>query len=101
MSGGSNSSTGTGKDFANRVAELQRLLGDDELFTFVRHPAASGTNNEAERTLRQPALDRRTDRTRKPPTGARRRTILVSVLESLRLHLSEFTLPHLLDEIGS
>ncbi|MFV0442814.1 MAG: hypothetical protein ACK5Q5_04495, partial [Planctomycetaceae bacterium] len=32
---------------------------------------------------------------------ARRRTILVSVLESLRLHLPKFTLPHLLEEIGT
>ncbi|MFV0445733.1 MAG: hypothetical protein ACK5Q5_19295 [Planctomycetaceae bacterium] len=37
----------------------------------------------------------------KTPTGARRRTILVSVLEPLRLHLPEFTLPHLFDEIGN
>ncbi|MCH8991011.1 MAG: hypothetical protein IIA44_04580 [Acidobacteria bacterium] len=38
-------------------------------------------------------MDRRTGRTSKTPSGARRRTILVSVLESLRLHLEEFTLP--------
>jgi len=86
------------RDFVNLVHELVRLLGDDELFTFVRHPAASGTNNEAERTLRGPAMDRRTGRTSKTPRGARRRTVLVSVLESLRLHLAEFTLPGVLQE---
>lgn len=88
------------RDFVNLVHELVRLLGDDELFTFVRHPQASGTNNEAERTLRGPALDRRTGRTSKTLRGARRRTILVSVFESLRVHLAEFTLPALLQEIS-
>lgn len=89
------------RDFVNLVHELVRLLGDEELFTFVRHPAASGTNNEAERTLRGPAMDRRTGRTSKTPRGARRRTILVSVFESLRLHLAEFTLPAVLQEISN
>ena len=60
-------------------------MGDNELFTFVLHPQASGTNNEAERSLRGAAVDRRTGRTSKTVTGARRRTILVSVLESLEL----------------
>lgn len=83
----------TEKDFFNLVHELVRLLGDGELFTFVLHPEASGTNNAAERILRGPAMDRRTGRTSKTPNGARRRTILVSVLESLRLHLEDFTLP--------
>lgn len=92
--------TDSERDFANLVAGLLRLLGDDELFTFVLHPEAGGTNNEAERTLRQPALDRRTGRTNKTPAGARRRTILVSVLESLRLYLPEFTLPNVLAEVG-
>jgi hypothetical protein len=87
------------REFLNLIDELQRLLGDDELFTFVLHPEATGTNNEAERTLRGPALDRRTGRTSKTLCGARRRTILVSVFESLRLHLSEFTLPDVLSEI--
>jgi len=88
------------KDFANLV-ERQRLLGDDELFTFVLHPQAIGTKNEVERTLRQPALDRRTGCAGRTLVGARRRTIVVSVLESLRLHLEHFTLPHVLQEIGS
>lgn len=87
------------REFANLVEELARLLGDDELFTFVVHPAATGTNNEAERTLRQAALDRHTGRTSKTAVGARRRSVLVSVFESLRLHLPEFTLPSVLHEI--
>lgn len=89
------------RDFVNLVHELVRLMGYEELFTFVIHPQATGTNNEAERTLRGPALDRRTGRTSKTIHGTRRRTILVSVFESLRLHLAEFTLPALLREIGT
>jgi hypothetical protein len=91
----------TERDFVNLIEELVRLLGEDELFTFVLHPQAGGTNNEAERTLRGPALDRRTGRTSKTPRGARRRTVLVSVFESLRLHLREFTLANVLTEIHS
>jgi len=89
------------RDYRNLVHELVRLLGDEELFTFVIHPQAAGTNNEAERTLRGPAMDRRTGRTSKTVRGARRRTILVSVLESLRLHLPRFTLAGVLDEIAA
>ncbi len=76
-------------------------MGDEELSTFVIHPQASGTNNEAERTLRGPAMDRRTGRTSKTIRGARRRTILVSVLESLRLHVADFTLSGVLEELAT
>ena len=76
-------------------------MGDNELFTFVLHPQASGTNNEAERALRGAAVDRRTGRTSKTVTGARRRTILVSVLESLRLHLQDVTLSGVQAEVMS
>ncbi len=89
------------KDFFNLVHELVRLMGEQELFTFVLHPAATGTNNEAERSLRGAALDRRTGRTSKTPSGARRRTILVSVMESLRLHLDDFTLSSVQTEVVS
>ena len=51
------------------------------------HPEVPGTNNESERSLRGSAQDRRTVRTSKTEHGARRRTIIGSVLDSLRLHL--------------
>lgn len=89
------------KDFFNLVHELVRLMGERELFTFVLHPTASGTNNEAERSLRTAAMDRRTGRTSKTPAGARRRTILVSVMESLRVHLKDFTLSSVQAEVAS
>ena len=58
------------------------------------------TNNEAERTLRNPAQARQTGRTSKTVQGARRQTIVTSVLESLRLYLSSFTLPNVIEEVG-
>ena len=86
-----------------------RLMLDRQLFVFVTAAdmtfpdgttqPVGGTNNEAERTLRGPAEARKTGRTNKTSRGARRQTILVSVLESLRLHLAEFTLPNLIAEI--
>lgn len=89
--------------------ELMWLMLDRQLFTFVTagpvttplgttEPVA-GTNNEAERTLRGAALARKTGRTSKTPAGARRQTIIVSVLESLRTHLTSFTLSTVIDEI--
>jgi transposase len=89
--------------------EVMRLMLDQQLFTFVTaEPAStpqgqsqpvSGTNNEAERTLRGPAQARDTGRTSKTPKGARRQTIIVSVLESLRLYLPTFTLADVIAEI--
>ena len=58
-----------------------------------------GTNNEAERTLRGPAQARDAGRTNKTLVGARRQSIIVSVLESLRLYLPTFTLSKVTAEI--
>ena len=59
----------------------------------------SGTNNEAERTLRPAAQARMTGRTSKTIRGARRQTIIASVLESLRQHLTTMTLPNVIAEV--
>ena len=82
--------------------EVMWLMLDQQLFTFVTaepvtqpngvNQPVSGTNNEAERTLRGPAQARDTGRTNQTTVGARRQTIIVSVLESLRLYLTTFTL---------
>ena len=82
---------------------------DRQLFVFVtaaditfpngKTQPVGGTNNEAERILRGPAEARKTGRTNKTPRGARRQTIVVSVLESLRLTVPNFTLPNLIEEI--
>lgn len=96
-------------DYRLLVNEVMRLMLDKQLFTFVTaEPAAqpngqsapvAGTNNEAERTLRGAAEARKTGRTSKTLVGARRQTILVSVLESLRLYLPKFTLGGVMEEI--
>jgi len=96
-------------DYRLLVNELMRLMLAQQLFTFVLvKPVAqpngetktvSGTNNEAERTLRGAAQARKTGRTSKTLKGARRQTILTSVLESLRLYLKTFTLQSVIDEV--
>jgi transposase len=96
-------------DYRLLTNEVVRLLLRNELFTFVtakptEQPNGTtkpvdGTNNEAERTLRGAAQARLTGRTNKTLNGARRQTILTSVLESLRLYLPTFTLSTVLDEL--
>jgi len=97
-------------DYRRLCNELMRLNLAQQLFTFVtaapvQKPngemmAISGTNNESERTLRSPAQARDTGRTNKTSAGARRQTVIVSVLESLRQYLSSFTLSSVIEEIG-
>jgi hypothetical protein len=101
---------GPANDYRLLVNEVMRLMLDRQLFTFVTTEPATqpngasqpvaGTNNEAERTLRNPAEARKTGRTSKTLIGARRQTILVSVLESLRLYLPTFTLASVIAEIN-
>ena len=96
-------------DYRRLCNELMRLMLARQLFTFVtavpvQKPngemmAVSGTNNESERTLRSPAQARDTGRTNKTPAGARRQTVIVSVLESLRQYLPAFTLSSVIGEI--
>jgi hypothetical protein len=101
---------GPENDYRLLVNEVMRLMLAKQLFTFVTaEPAVqpngvsqpvAGTNNEAERTLRNPAEARKTGRTSKTPVGARRQTIIVSVVESLRLYLAQFTLASVIAEIN-
>jgi hypothetical protein len=96
-------------DYRLLVNELMKLMLSRQLFTFVTAVAVkmpngtempvAGTNNEAERTLRPTAEARNTGRTSKTLRGARRRTVLVSVLESLRVHLATFTLSSVIEEV--
>jgi transposase len=96
-------------DYRRLCNELIRVMLAQQLFTFVTAEPVekpngetlpvSGTNNEAERTLRSPAQARSTGRTNKTVSGARRQTVIVSVLESLRPHLSTFTLSSVIEEI--
>jgi transposase len=87
------------KDFFNLTHEIVRLMSDDELFTFVIYPEADGTNNISERQLRDAAQDRVTGRTNKTERGARRRTVITSVLDSLRAYVPNLTLKTVLKEL--
>ena len=87
------------RDFRNLVNELTERLLDEELFTFVLHPEVEPTNNFTERLQRGPALDRQAGRTSQTAAGAHRRTVIVSVLESLRANLEAFTLSGVLEEV--
>lgn len=87
------------KDFFNLTHEIIRLMADDELFTFVIHPEADGTNNISERQLRSAAQDRVTGQTNKTERGAQRRTVITSVLDSLRAHVPKLTLKTALEEL--
>jgi transposase len=87
-------------DFTNLVQELIRLVLAEELFTFVLEPDVEPTNNSMERQLRGPALDRKAGRTNKTAAGAQRRSVIVSVLESLRANLEKFNLATVLEEVG-
>jgi hypothetical protein len=88
------------RDFANLIDELMRLFLDGELFTFVLVPGVEATNNLTERLLRGPALERKAGRTNQTATGAHRRSVIVSVLESLRVNLHTFNLATVLAEVG-
>ena len=91
------------------VAEVLRLMMAEQLFTFVtaapveqpngKTTLVPGTNNEAERSLRNPAQARKTGRTNKTADGARRQSIVTTVLESLRVYLPTFTLVTVVAEL--
>ncbi len=100
---------GPADDYRLLCNELMRLMLAQQLFTFVTAPPVvtpagaitpvAGTNNESERTLRSAAEARKTGRTNKTIRGARRQTIIVSVMESLRCYLPTFTLATVIHEI--
>jgi uncharacterized coiled-coil protein SlyX len=87
-------------DFVKLNNEFLRLLLEGELFTFVLVPGVEPTSNKVERELRGPAQDRKVGRTNKTAAGAHRRSVIVSVLESLRANLKAFTLTSVLQEVG-
>jgi hypothetical protein len=91
--------TGTENDYHRLCNELMKLMIDRELFVFVEQPNVSGTNNASERQLRDDALARKTGRTNKTPNGARRQSIISSVLQSVGKQLEVFQLQMVIDEV--
>ena len=80
---------------------LQNELVDntEKLFVFVVHPEVEPTNNRSERQARPEALARKAARTSKTERGAKRRSVIVSVLASMSKRLERFTLGNVLTEI--
>ena len=67
---------------------------------FVEHPEVEPTNNRSERNARREAEIRKGARTSKTDAGAKRRSIIVTVLASLQTRLASFTLSNVLAEVG-
>jgi transposase len=86
-------------DYRRLVDEIMRLMLAQELFVFVTTDGVEGNNNGSERELRDDAQRRDTGRTNKTPHGAKRQTILSSVLRTLAKQLSRFTLDGVIDEV--
>ena len=80
---------------------LQNELVDntEKLFVFVLHPEVEPTNNRSERQARPEAMARKAARTSKTERGAKRRSVIMSVLASLSKRLEQFTLGNVLTEI--
>lgn len=80
---------------------LQNELVDnvDCLFVFVEYPQVEPTNNRSERNVRNEAEIRKGGRTSKSDIGAKRRSIIMTVLMSLRTRFTKFTLTTLLTEV--
>lgn len=84
--------TAHAQDHERLANEIYRLAELDQLFTFVVHPEVPGTNNASERLLRGAAQSRKLDRTSKSDHGCHRRSVITSVMESLRKHLGTLTM---------
>ena len=86
-------------DYRRLVNEIMRLMLVQELFVFVTTDGVDGNNNASERELRDDAQRRDTGRTNKTPNGAKRQTIITSVLRTLGKQLREFTLEGVIAEV--
>ena len=89
----------TEEDYRRLCNEIINLHINDELFTFVLNDGVDGNNNAAERQLRGDALARETDRTNKTPNGAKRQSIISSVIQSIGKQLETFTLEAVIAEV--
>jgi len=86
-------------EYRKHCNELMRLMLAEELFVFVYRDGVEGNNNASERELRDDAMARKTGRTSKTPNGAKRRSIISSVLRSIGKQLESFTLENVIAEV--
>lgn len=91
---------GDADDYRLLCNELMRLMLDCELFVFVYSEGVDGNNNASERELRDDAMARKTGRTSKTPVGAKRRSVITSVLRSIGKQLEAFTLEGVIGEVN-
>ena len=85
------------REFVNLQKSLVKNLND--LFTFVTEDGVDPTSNRAERGLRKTAMMRNNYQTSKTIAGAERRSVIASVLASLKQNLETFSLETILLEI--
>lgn len=87
------------EDLATYV-RLHHELADnvERLFVFVAHPEVEPTNNRSERNVRREAEVRKAGRTSKTTAGAHRRSVIMTILASLRTRIASFTLKNAVAE---
>jgi len=85
------------RDFINLQKRLVRNIGD--LFTFVLVPQVEATNNRAERGFRKTSKARNNYQTSKTKRGAHRRSVIGSILASLRQNMPAYSLQSITDEV--
>lgn len=87
------------RELVNLQKNLTRNIKD--LFTFVLNEGVDPTNNTAEQGLRHVARARNNYQTSKTEKGAKRHSIIASVIFSLKQNLPEFTMKSITKEIIS
>lgn len=85
------------REFLNLQKRMMRNIND--LFTFVLVPQVEATNNRAERGFRKTAKARNNYQTSKTKRGAQRRSIIASILTSLRQNMPTYTLQSITEEV--
>lgn len=85
------------RDFVNLQKRL--VKNQDDLFTFVLDDKVDSSSNRAERGLRKVAKCRNNYQTSKSENGAKRRSVITTVLTSLRQNLPDFSCETFLQEI--
>ncbi len=93
--------TAADKDFARLMREIDRLTQFGELLVFVENPEVPPHNNASEGGLRSTASARKLNRTSQSAKGAHRRSVIFSVLESLKRSLPRFTLQDVVEAMRS
>lgn len=92
----------TPKDFRNFVNLQKRIIKKQKwLFLYVTNKNVDPTNNKAEQWFRNTSKSRNNYQTSKTKKWADRRSVITTVLESLKQNLPTFTLESMTSEIKS